>query len=197
MLQKAKSTATDIYQAYQNWQENDGSHLAASVSFYTAVSFFPLLLVLISAMGFAIRFSGWGQDARDHLLDVIAEQTAPALTRQLGAVLSNVEESAVIGGPVGIAMLLVASMAVLGFHGGFHAADSAIPPPRASLARSWAEPLGRRPIGGFLRKESVGCAGHTGNQAEEDGVHSTPYGLRLLDSGPLRWCPVSWGSGHV
>ncbi len=112
MLQKAKSTATDIYQAYQNWQENDGSHLAASVSFYTAVSFFPLLLVLISAMGFAIRFSGWGQDARDHLLDVIAEQTAPALTRQLGAVLSNVEESAPIGGPVGIAMLLVASMAV-------------------------------------------------------------------------------------
>lgn len=112
MLQKAKSTATDIYRAYQNWQENDGSHLAASVSFYMAVSFFPLLLVLISAMGFAIRFSGWGQDARDRLLDVIAEQTAPALTSQLAAVLSNVEENAIIGGPIGIVMLLVASMAV-------------------------------------------------------------------------------------
>ncbi len=39
-------------------------------------------------------------------------------------------------------------------------------------------PLGRRPIGGFLRKESH-------------------VRLRLPDSGLLRLCPVSFGSGHV
>jgi hypothetical protein len=39
-------------------------------------------------------------------------------------------------------------------------------------------PFSRRPIGGFLRKES-------------------DLGLRLLDSGPIRLCPVCSGSGHV
>lgn len=112
MLGWAKTTARDIYQAYQNWQEDDGSHLAASVSFYMAVSFFPLLLVLISAMGFVLRHSGWGQNAHARLLEIIADQTAPSLTRQLETVLSNVEQSASIGGPAGILMLIVASMAV-------------------------------------------------------------------------------------
>lgn len=112
MLQWVETTARNIYQAYLNWQEDDGSHMAASVSFYMAVSFFPLLLVLISAMGFAFRHSGWGQNAHDRLLEIIAEQTAPSLTHQLDMVLSNVEQSASIGGPAGIVMLIVASMAV-------------------------------------------------------------------------------------
>jgi membrane protein len=112
MVGWAKTTARDIYEAYQNWQEDDGSHMAASVSFYMAVSLFPLLLVLISAMGFALRHSGWGQNAHDRLLEIIADQTAPSLTRQLEMVLSNVEQSASIGGPAGIVMLIVASMAV-------------------------------------------------------------------------------------
>ncbi len=43
---------------------------------------------------------------------------------------------------------------------------------------SWAESFGRRPIGGFLRKES---------DSE----------LRFLVSGLIRLCPVSSGSGHV
>jgi len=112
MLAKTKQLAADLYEAYQNWQQDDGSHLAASVSFYMAVSFFPLLLVLLSAMGLMMRFSGWGQDARQRLLGLIAEQTAPELARQMEAVLSSVQDRAAIGGPVGLLTLLFTAMAV-------------------------------------------------------------------------------------
>lgn len=43
MPARMKQVARDLYQAYQNLQGDDGGHLAASVSFYLAVSFFPLL----------------------------------------------------------------------------------------------------------------------------------------------------------
>ena len=112
MLSRMRQIARDLYQAYRNWQEDDGSHMAASVSFYMAVSFFPLLLVLISTTGFVLRFSGWGQNVRRRLLDLIADQTAPALAEQVEAVLSNVQKEAAIGGPVGLVMLLFGSMLV-------------------------------------------------------------------------------------
>lgn len=107
-----KQLVMDIYQAYQNWRNDDGIHMAASVSFFMAVSFFPLLLVLISVFGFVLRFTGWGQDARQKLLEVIADQTAPTLARHIEEVLANVQDSAMAGGPIGLLTLLLASMIV-------------------------------------------------------------------------------------
>ncbi len=107
-----KQLAKDLYQAYLNLQEDDGSHRAASVSFYMAVSFFPLLIVLIAATGLLLRFSGWGQDVQDRLFNLIADQTAPALAHQVEAVLSNVQQSAVLNGPIGLLTLFFTSMAV-------------------------------------------------------------------------------------
>lgn len=112
MPARIAQVAKDLHKAYQNWQNDDGSHMAASVSFYMAVSFFPLLLVLISASGLVLRFSGWGQNARQRLLDLIADQTAPALAEQVQDVLSNVQQEAVVGGPIGLLTLLFTSMAV-------------------------------------------------------------------------------------
>ncbi len=112
MLASIRRLARDLWSACQNWQRDDGSHLAASVSFYMAVSFFPLLLVLISATGLVLRFSGWGQDAQQRLIGLIGEQTSSVLAGQVKAVLANVEEGAALGGPVGLAMLLVASLVV-------------------------------------------------------------------------------------
>jgi Rieske Fe-S protein len=37
MLARTKQVGKDLYQAYQNWQSDDGSHMAASVSFYNEV----------------------------------------------------------------------------------------------------------------------------------------------------------------
>jgi membrane protein len=107
-----KQVLEDLYKAYEKWQQDDGSHMAASVSFYMAVSFFPLLLVLMSATGLVLRFTGWGQSARQRLIDLISHQTAPILAHQVEAVLRNVQNRAAIGGPIGLLTLFFASMAV-------------------------------------------------------------------------------------
>ena len=112
MLKNFKSLTTDLYKAYKKWQADNGSHIAASVSFYLAVSFFPLLIVLISTSGLLFRFTGCGQDAYHQLINLIAEQTAPELAKSLEAVLSNVQSDAIVSGPIGLVTLLIAAMAV-------------------------------------------------------------------------------------
>lgn len=46
-----------FHQTVARWTRNDGNLLAASMAYYAAFSFFPLVMVLISALGFALRFS--------------------------------------------------------------------------------------------------------------------------------------------
>ncbi len=112
MSEEMKRLAADLYQAYLNLQEDDGFHMAASVSFYMAVSFFPLLLVFVSISGMLLRFTGWGKNATAHLIDLVANQTSPAMADQLEIVLSDFQRQSVVGGPIGLLLLLFASMAV-------------------------------------------------------------------------------------
>jgi membrane protein len=112
VLKTLRNLIKDLYKAYRKWQEDNGSHMAASVSFYLAVSFFPLLLVLISGSGLILRFTGWGQNASQRLIDLIAEQTAPELTKNLELVLSNVQNDAIINEPIGLVSLLFGAMIV-------------------------------------------------------------------------------------
>ena len=109
---KFKTLVKDLYRAYRKWQADNGSHMAASVSFYLAVSFFPLLLVAISTSGLLLRYTGWGQNAHQHIINLIAEQTAPELAANLEMVLSNVQSGAIVNGPIGLVTLLIAAMAV-------------------------------------------------------------------------------------
>ncbi len=47
--------------AYDRWSRDDGPVMAAAVAYYIALSFFPLLLVLISGLGLFFRFAHTGQ----------------------------------------------------------------------------------------------------------------------------------------
>jgi|SRR3972149_808419 len=101
-----------FYEAFSNWQKHGAAELAAATSYYMALSFFPLLLLLLSIAGFVFRFSGWGQDAQQRLLTLLSEQVAPSLANQVKIALSSMETHAVISGPIGLLTLLLASMAV-------------------------------------------------------------------------------------
>jgi membrane protein len=79
------------------WSRNDGNLLAASMAYYAAFSFFPLLLVLISALGYALEFSQSAQDAREQLLAVIAERMAPAFEQEVRSILAEVQTRAAYG----------------------------------------------------------------------------------------------------
>ena len=80
-----------IEQTFTRFANNDGVTLAAATAYYAAFSFFPLVYVLINALGFALRFSESAQDARQRLLELLAERTSPELSDQVGAILSDVE----------------------------------------------------------------------------------------------------------
>ena len=79
--------------------------LAAATAYYAAFSFFPLILVLISALGFALRVSERAQDAQQRLLELLAERTVPAFTDEVRRILADVELRAPYS-----ALLLLASL---------------------------------------------------------------------------------------
>lgn len=101
-----------LWKSYRKFTDDDGPLLAAAVSYYLALSFLPILMVLVSGLGLLMRFSGWGQDAQQRVLDAIANQTSQELAGQVREILSQVETQAVFSGPVGLITLLVASMAI-------------------------------------------------------------------------------------
>lgn len=92
MLRRAaKRLWNVIQQTFTRFVNNDGITLAAATAYYAAFSFFPLIYLLITGLGFALRFSESAQDAKQQLLTLLAERTSPALKDQVGAILSDVE----------------------------------------------------------------------------------------------------------
>jgi len=94
------------------WNRNDGSTLAASMAYYAAFSFFPLLLVLISALGFALQFSAGAQNAQEQLLKLLSENASPKLAEEVRYILSGVRTQARINGPVGLITLLFGAIGI-------------------------------------------------------------------------------------
>src|SRR5262245_2529867 len=95
-----------LSQTLTRWSRNDGNLLAASMAYYAGFSFFPLLMVLISALGFALQVSENAQDAQKQLLDLLSERTAPALAEEVSTILSQVQTRAVYSGPLALVTLL-------------------------------------------------------------------------------------------
>jgi membrane protein len=98
--------------AVTHFQEDDGLQLAAAISYYAALSFFPLLLILISGLGFLLRFTGWGQNTQQQVLKFVSEQASPQLASRVGDALQEVQASAALNGPIGLVSLLIAALLI-------------------------------------------------------------------------------------
>ena len=101
-----------LYETYVKWEEDDGNQLAASVAYYMALSFFPLMLMLLAIGGLVLNFTGWGRDFQGELLTMIAAQTHASVAGQVETLLASVTSQAALGGPLGILGLLLAAMAI-------------------------------------------------------------------------------------
>ncbi|MDZ4659810.1 MAG: YihY/virulence factor BrkB family protein [Bythopirellula sp.] len=101
-----------LYRTYLNWSADHGSTLAASVAYYTALAFFPLLLILLSTFGVFLHVSESGPAAEEQILDAIGDQFSPNLQTQVAKALEQLQEQASLGGPVGIVALLVVVIAL-------------------------------------------------------------------------------------
>lgn len=101
-----------LKQTARHWREDDGNLLAAAVAYYATLAFFPMLLILVSALGLMLRFSGGTRDAQRELLTLLAEKTSPVLAGHVENVLDEIGAGAVIGGPLGLIVLLLAAIGI-------------------------------------------------------------------------------------
>jgi membrane protein len=101
-----------VSRTVREWNGDDGGLLAASLAFYTAFSFFPLLLVLLSIAGYVLRLSPQAQQAQQELINVVAQQGSQKLADALATVMGQIESAASIGGPLGLATLLFGAIGI-------------------------------------------------------------------------------------
>ncbi|MGD9644683.1 MAG: YihY/virulence factor BrkB family protein [Pirellulales bacterium] len=101
-----------LRRTYSHWQEDEGSMMAAAMAYYAAFSIFPLCLVLIAGLGYVMRYSATAENEKQQLLEVVAENTTPDLANQLGHMLDGVRTRAGLGGPLGLAGLLLAAIGI-------------------------------------------------------------------------------------
>jgi membrane protein len=82
------------------------------MAYYGAFCLFPLCLVLIAILGFLTRFSVRVHDARQQLVHLAREGVSPWLADQLDLLLRGVETHAGLGGPIGLAALLLGAVGI-------------------------------------------------------------------------------------
>jgi membrane protein len=130
--------------------------LAAAVAYYAALSLLPLLLILISVLGFVLRFSSGAQDAQAELLGLLARNTSPGLAEQAGAVLAEVRAKAGIGGPLGFLGLVLAAVAIFAqFERAFDRIWN-VPTPRRGILAALRSALWQR-LRAFLMLAGLGA----------------------------------------
>jgi membrane protein len=101
-----------LYQAAMKWQQDDGLTWAASLAYYGAFSFFPLVLVILAGAGLVLSVSPSAQLHQKQLIELIGAQTSPKLADEIANVLSGVKSSAAIGGPIGLATLVLGAIGI-------------------------------------------------------------------------------------
>jgi membrane protein len=101
-----------LWRAYDGFTRHDGSLVAAGIAYYVALSFFPLMLVLVAGVGFAVRGTAAGQDAKERILSAIAQQASPDLSEQVKLALDATSSHAPTGGTIGFIALVVTAVAI-------------------------------------------------------------------------------------
>lgn len=98
--------------AIHGFSRHENALAAAGLSYYLALSFFPLLLVLAAVLGYAMAWTDVGQSAQEQLLETISDQASPQLSSQVERALSAVKKEAPSGGSIGFALLAFTAVAM-------------------------------------------------------------------------------------
>ena len=101
-----------LWLAHLGFQAHEGTTAAACIAYYVALSFFPLLLVLVAGLGSVLAWTQAGQEAQHELLATIGQQASPDLAQQVERMLSAVKERAPASGPIGFVVLLASAIAI-------------------------------------------------------------------------------------
>ena len=92
------------------WSEDGASLMAAAVAYSAALSFFPLLLLLIAALGTVLRLTEAGDSAQEEIYAAIAANTSVSLAEQVDQALSAVGDQSAANGLIGWSVLMFTSL---------------------------------------------------------------------------------------
>lgn len=98
-----------IGEAAKRWQADDADLMAAAVSFYAALSIFPLLLVMTAGIGWIMQSTAWGLDAQTEILAAVEDFASVEVRDTVDRMLGQVKSKAAVGGPLGLLGLLIAA----------------------------------------------------------------------------------------
>lgn len=112
MISRMKRQWRHLRQTVKRGGNDDVGLLAASMAYYATFSFFPLLLLLIALLGFALSFSTGAQDAKQELLGLLAKNTSAGFAENVRTALAEIRTGAVVGGPLGLAALALSAIAI-------------------------------------------------------------------------------------
>lgn len=101
-----------LWIAHLNFQDHEGTLSASGIAYYVALSFFPLLLVLVAGLSWVLQWTQMGQNAWQALYDTIANQLSHDLAQQVGRTLRTVSDKAPSSGPLGFVVLVVSAIAI-------------------------------------------------------------------------------------
>jgi membrane protein len=101
-----------LWLAHLGFQDHEGALSAAGIAYYVALSFFPLLLVLVAGLSSFLQWTEMGRNAQQALHEAISHQVSSDLANQVERSLKAVSEKAPAGGPIGFLVLVASAIAI-------------------------------------------------------------------------------------
>jgi membrane protein len=147
----------NLHLAFRRWQRDDVMSLAAAISFYLALSIFPMLLLLTGGLGLVLKYSKLGSDAHQQILAIASEHCSPSLEAKIEDVLNQFEQQSVANGPIGFLTTLLAAIGV--FYQFERAFDKIwkIPPPVSKNLLGTVQKMLKARLTAFTLLASVGA----------------------------------------
>jgi len=101
-----------LWQAHLGFQAHEGVLAAAGIAYYLALSFFPLLMVLMAGLSTLLAWTQTGQEAKREVLATISQQASPDLALQVERMFDTVKDRAPSNGPIGFVGLVASAILI-------------------------------------------------------------------------------------
>jgi membrane protein len=193
-----------VTQTIWRWTANDGNVLAASMAYYAAFSFFPLMLVLLSVFGYALEFSDSAQSAQAQLVEFVSQSTNPALGKEVErfaeTTLTQLQNRASRGVSIGSLLLLFGAIGIFSqLESAFDRLWHAVTPHEPGFRAAVRNALWNR-LKAFLTLVGLGILGlvtlatNLTLTAIRTWAEESDFAGTALDSGTL-WHSTQWAIG--
>src|SRR5436190_23168856 len=101
-----------LAETWHEFQKDEAGQRGAALAFYTMFSIFPLLILLLAAFGFILRYRGSAINAEQELLRAAAQTFSPQFSDTIKGMLSVIQNRASTATGVGLLTLLLGASTV-------------------------------------------------------------------------------------